>query len=73
MLKGSTAILNETKTIPLSAKKNRDSLKKEGILKVVGNFYEFASDFCFNSPSAAAGVVLGRAANGKIEWKKTEK
>lgn len=73
VLKGSTAILNETKSIPLSAKKSRDKLKKEGILRAVGNVYEFTSDFCFNSPSAAAGVVLARSANGKIEWKKIEK
>ncbi len=73
VLKGLTAILSETKTMPLSAKKNRDNLKKEGILRVVGNFYEFTSDSRFNSSSAAAGVVLARSANGKIEWKKTEK
>ncbi len=29
----------------------------------------FTSDYIFNSPSAAAGVVLGRNANGWIEWK----
>lgn len=73
VLKGSTAILSETESMTPSAKKNRDKLKKEGILKVVGNFYEFTSDFCFNSPSAAAGVILARSANGLIEWKKSSK
>lgn len=73
VLKGSTAISSETKTIPPSAKKNRDNLRKEGILMLVGNFYEFTSDYRFRSSSAAAGVVLARSANGKIEWKKTGK
>ncbi len=29
----------------------------------------FASDYLFNSPSAAAAIVMGRSANGLIEWK----
>ncbi len=30
---------------------------------------KFVKDFEFKSPSAAAAVVLGREANGKLEWK----
>ncbi|MHC1686952.1 MAG: DUF4357 domain-containing protein [Methanothrix sp.] len=30
---------------------------------------EFAQDYLFNSPSTAAGVVQGRSANGRIDWK----
>ena len=26
-------------------------------------------DYTFNSPSTAAGVMLGRSANGRVEWK----
>ncbi len=26
-------------------------------------------DYSFNSPSAAAAVILGRSANGRTEWK----
>jgi hypothetical protein len=34
----------------------------------------FASDYLFSSPSAAAAVIMGRSANGLLEWKdKTEK
>ena len=71
VLKGSTAILNETKTIKISAKKERDTLRKKDILKADadGNFLFFVADYEFNSPSAAAGVVLARSASGKIEWK----
>jgi hypothetical protein len=28
-----------------------------------------AQDYLFDSPSTAAGVLLGRSANGRIEWK----
>ncbi len=31
--------------------------------------YRFTQDFVFTSPSTAAAVVLGRSANGRIEWK----
>ncbi len=31
--------------------------------------YIFTQDFLFSSPSTAAAVVLGRSANGWIEWK----
>jgi hypothetical protein len=31
--------------------------------------YRFTQDYAFSSPSTAAAVVLGRSANGRIEWK----
>lgn len=31
--------------------------------------YSFTQDYVFSSPSTAAAVVLGRSANGRIEWK----
>jgi hypothetical protein len=31
--------------------------------------YRFMQDYVFSSPSTAAAVVLGRSANGRIEWK----
>lgn len=31
--------------------------------------YRFSQDYVFSSPSTAAAVVLGRSANGRIEWK----
>jgi hypothetical protein len=34
-----------------------------------GEHLSFAQDNAFSSPSTAAGVVLGRSANGRIEWK----
>ena len=34
-----------------------------------GELYRLTQDYTFNSPSTAAGVLLGRTANGRIEWK----
>lgn len=34
-----------------------------------GDRYRFSQDQVFGSPSTAAGVILGRTANGRIEWK----
>jgi len=34
--------------------------------------YRFTQDFVFSSPSTAAAVVLGRSANGRVEWKDAE-
>ena len=33
------------------------------------DFLEFSEDFLFSSPSAAAAIVMGRSANGLVEWK----
>jgi hypothetical protein len=34
-----------------------------------GGLLRFARDYVFASPSAAAAVVTGRNANGRIEWR----
>ena len=31
--------------------------------------YAFTQDYTFSSPSTVASVVLGRSANGRLEWK----
>lgn len=51
--------------------KHYDALVTEGKIKIdsksdTGTFQE---DVVFSSPSAAAATVLGRASNGRIEWK----
>ena len=33
------------------------------------NILDLTQDYLFDSPSTAAGVLLGRSANGRIEWK----
>lgn len=47
----------------------RQELINNGVLLREGDHYRFAQDYVFSSPSTAAAVVLGRSANGRIEWK----
>jgi hypothetical protein len=47
----------------------REELIQNGVLQSDGDRYRFAQDYVFSSPSTAAAVVLGRSANGRIEWK----
>lgn len=47
----------------------RQELIGNGVLQRDGNHFLFAQDYVFSSPSTAAAVVLGRSANGRIEWK----
>ena len=47
----------------------RDQLVTDGVLKQSGNHFTFTRNHLFSSPSMAAGAVLGRSANGWMEWK----
>lgn len=47
----------------------RQELIANGVLQTEGSSYRFTQDYAFSSPSTAAAVVLGRSANGRIEWK----
>ena len=44
-------------------------LLEKGVLTEFGDVYRLAQDYTFNSPSTAAGVLLGRSSNGRVEWK----
>ena len=44
-------------------------LRTAGILQEQGDHSVFTQNYAFKSPSAAAAVVLGRPANGTIEWR----
>ncbi len=35
----------------------------------MGDRYKFTQDYAFDSPSAAAAIVLDRNSNGRTEWK----
>jgi hypothetical protein len=50
----------------------RDELMRQGLLVLDGNVLRVTQHHVFDSPSTAAGVLLGRAANGRIEWKDSE-
>lgn len=50
-------------------KKLRSHLIETNILVLEEGNAVFTSNFAFSSPSAAAAVVQGRAANGRVDWK----
>ncbi len=47
----------------------RQELIKNGVLQPEGDLLRFSQDYPFSAPSTAAAVVLGRSANGRVEWK----
>jgi hypothetical protein len=69
VLKDSHALADEQPSIPRGFKEIRDELITSGVLKRENNTLVFTQDSSFSSPSTAAGVVLGRNANGRTEWK----
>lgn len=50
----------------------RQKLITEGVLVDKGDYFEFPDDYIFTSPSTAASMVLGRNANGLVEWKQKD-
>ncbi len=47
----------------------RERLIASGVLAQKEKCYQFTQDYSFSSPSTAAAVVMGRSANGRLEWK----
>ena len=47
----------------------RSDLQRQGVFIADGAGFKLKQDYTFNSPSMAACVMLGRAANGRVEWK----
>ena len=66
---GSTAVKGEVPSIHAYLRELRLTLVENGVLKDTGNVYKLTQDYTFSSPSTAAGVLLGRSANGRTEWK----
>jgi hypothetical protein len=61
-----------TSTVPSMASafiNQRQKLIDQGVIKKTDGKLVFAKDYLFSSPSTAAAVVMGRNANGRIEWK----
>lgn len=69
VLAGSVARADVVPSIHAYLKDLRQSLAQTGVLNPEDRGLRFTSDYLFNSPSTAAGVLLGRSANGRIEWK----
>lgn len=69
---GSQAVLDSVPSMALHVRGMfdlRQELIGNGVLGLQGGLYQFTQDYSFSSPSTAAAVVLGRSANGRIEWK----
>jgi hypothetical protein len=66
---GSTASRTEAPSIHPYLSGLRHTLADKGVLADDGQVYRLTQDYTFNSPSTAAGVLLGRTANGRTEWK----
>lgn len=72
VMEGSEVVV---KTVP-SMKKHvggmyelRRELIESGVIDSGSEPFRFVQDYTFSSPSTAAAVVLGRSANGRIEWR----
>ncbi len=69
VLAGSQARLDEVDSIHQFGSNLRATLTESGVLRVEAGHLVFTQDYLFSSPSTAAMVLLGRTANGRIEWK----
>jgi Domain of unknown function (DUF4357) len=47
----------------------RESFVEEGLFVAEGKSMRLTQDYLFASPSTAAAVLLGRSANGRVEWR----
>ena len=67
--KGSTARAQTAPSSHDGTVRLRNDLIKQEVLTIQGDRYTLTQDYVFNSPSVAASILLGRNANGRIEWK----
>jgi hypothetical protein len=72
VVKGSQLVRTEANSIRQYLSTLRRDFLAQGIVVDNGQNYAFAQDQVFSSPSTAAGVILGRSANGRTEWKNDE-
>jgi hypothetical protein len=66
---GSEAVVATAPSIHPYLIEIRQGLLRHGILQDAGGKFRLTQDYVFNSPSTAAGVLLGRSANGRVEWR----
>ena len=69
VLKGSCISLSEVPSISSAFSQKRAYLINQG---TINKDHVFNKNHVFSSPSTAAAVVLGRNANGRVEWKTEE-
>ena len=66
---GSRAVRTEVPSCHAYLVELRRSLIEQGVLVPDADTLALTQDYAFNSPSTAAGVLLGRSANGRTEWR----
>lgn len=69
VFQGSTARRESVTSIHSYLLEQREDLMTAGVLEQRDGNLVLTQDYRFNSPSTAAGVLLGRSANGRTEWK----
>jgi Domain of unknown function (DUF4357) len=69
VLKGSKARLESVASMQPSQERIRKQLAAEGIMVEKDGAYVLTRDHLFASPSMAAAALMGRSANGWVEWK----
>jgi hypothetical protein len=72
VFEGSIARIEIAPSAVQSLRPQREKLLASGVLEERAGVYVFTQDFLFTSPSTAAAIVLGRSANGWLEWKDLE-
>lgn len=65
---GTLAVKVKAPSIPDRLSCLRRGLIGQGVLKDDGTVYRLTQDYPFSSPSAAAGVLLGRSTSGRKVW-----
>lgn len=65
---GSLATLDEMSGMHDYMRAIRKDLLASGVLVAGAGHFRFTQDYDLSSPSTAAGVILGRSANGRLEW-----
>lgn len=66
---GGQAVKTEVTSIHAYISALRKTLVEKGVFEDAGDAYKLTQDYTFGSPSTASGVLLGRTANGRIDWK----
>ncbi|SIQ24930.1 protein of unknown function [Marinobacterium stanieri] len=68
VFEGTDVSTEEVASVPTSVSQMRAKLLTAGVIAEMNGRLKFTQDYSFSSPSTAAGVVLGRSANGRLEW-----
>jgi hypothetical protein len=69
VLNGAPAIKEAHRSLEPYYQHIRAELVRLGIFVDRGEYYELTADYLFVSPAMAAGVLLGRSANGRLAWR----